>query len=58
MGFFSLGLKSIKRCRNWTECETITFIQVWNDHYPKLTSGGSRNSSIYHSMANQLNEML
>lgn len=44
--------------RNWTEDETGIFIDIWSDYYEKLTSGGSRHSPIYHSMANQLNVLL
>ncbi|CAF3985737.1 unnamed protein product [Rotaria sp. Silwood1] len=47
----------VKR-RFWTENETITFINVWNDHYSKLTTGGFRHASIYQSMANELNKIL
>ncbi|CAF1487329.1 unnamed protein product [Rotaria sordida] len=49
--------ESVKR-KSWTENETITFISVWTDYYPQLISGKSRHSPIYHSMANQLNQML
>ncbi|CAF1313117.1 unnamed protein product, partial [Rotaria sordida] len=51
------GLKIVKR-KSWTENETITFISVWTDYYPQLISGKSRHSPVYHSMANQLNQIL
>ncbi|CAF4210665.1 unnamed protein product [Rotaria sp. Silwood2] len=51
------SLKIAKR-KTWTENETITFISVWTDYYPQLISGKSRHSPIYHSMANQLNQIL
>ncbi|CAF4119090.1 unnamed protein product, partial [Rotaria sordida] len=50
-------LKIVKR-KSWTENETITFISVWTDYYPQLISGKSRHSPVYHSMANQLNQIL
>ncbi|CAF4477266.1 unnamed protein product, partial [Rotaria magnacalcarata] len=48
----------IMKRRNWTEPETMCFIEVWTEYYPKLISAGSRNSPIYQAMANQLNNML
>ncbi|CAF3550782.1 unnamed protein product [Rotaria socialis] len=47
-----------KRCKNWSEEETNTFISVWSDYYSKLTTGGARNAPIYNTIAKQLNEML
>ncbi|CAF1118756.1 unnamed protein product [Rotaria sordida] len=52
-----IGSKEVK-CRFWTENETITFINIWNDYYPKLTTGGSRHAPIHQLMANELNKML
>ncbi|CAF3550764.1 unnamed protein product [Rotaria socialis] len=50
--------KTAKRCKNWSEEETNTFISVWSDYYSKLTTGGARNAPIYNTIAKQLNEML
>ncbi|CAF0950142.1 unnamed protein product [Rotaria sordida] len=50
--------KLVKRCKNWSEEETKTFIAIWSDNYPRLMSGGSRNASIYQSMADELNKIL
>lgn len=40
------------------EADTLSFIAVWTEYYPKLTSGGSRHTAIYNAMAEQLNEIL
>ncbi len=48
----------IKRSKNWSEIEILTFIAVWTEYYPRLTSGGSRNTSLYQAMAEQLNDVL
>lgn len=48
----------MKRGKNWLEEETNTFISIWSDYYGKLMSAGSRNTCVYQSMAQQLNELL
>jgi len=55
---FCLGGKLSKRGKNWTEAETITFIELWSEYYDKLMSGGSRNTPIYNLMAEKLKEVL
>ncbi|CAF0977948.1 unnamed protein product [Rotaria sordida] len=52
-----LDSKTTKRCKNWSEKETITFIAVWSEYYLRLTTGGTRHAPIYDKMAKQLNEM-
>jgi hypothetical protein len=55
---FFIDFQVTRRGKNWSEDETIAFIGIWADYYSKLTSGGKRHSSIYHSMADQLNDIL
>ncbi|CAF3366593.1 unnamed protein product [Rotaria socialis] len=50
------NLQCIRRTKNWSEHETIIFIGIWSDNYVKLTSASCRHSTIYQSMANQLND--
>ncbi|CAF1039448.1 unnamed protein product, partial [Rotaria sordida] len=50
--------KLVKRCKNWSEEETKTFIAIWSENYSRLMSSGSRNASIYQSMADELNKIL
>ncbi|CAF1535528.1 unnamed protein product [Rotaria sordida] len=52
------GQKKFKRSKNWSEEETAIFINIWSDHYTNLMTGGSRNSPIYQSMAQQLKQLL
>jgi hypothetical protein len=53
-----IGKQMSKRNKNWSEDETTTFISVWSEHYAQLMAGGSRNTPIYHAMAQQLNQIL
>ena len=46
------------RRKNWTESETIAFVNVWTDYYPIIISGTSKHSAIYHSMAKQFCQTL
>jgi len=55
--FFYLDKKKHKRSKNWTEEETIFFINLWSEYYDKLMAGGSRNMPIYHSIAEQFNQL-
>ncbi|CAF1618439.1 unnamed protein product [Adineta ricciae] len=50
--------KKNKRGKNWSEEETSVFINIWSEHYDSLMTGGTRNTKIYHGMAQQLNEFL
>lgn len=53
-----LDSKNFRRNKNWSEEETIAFINVWRDHYEKLMSTTCRNTPVYNGMALQLNQML
>ena len=53
-----LDENSSRRGRNWSENETIAFIGVWTDHYPKLIPGGTRNTPVHNAMALALNQLL
>jgi hypothetical protein len=56
--FCPLDFKPNKRGRDWSEEDTIIFIGVWSDNYSSLMHGGSRNTPIYNSMAEELNTLL
>ncbi|CAF3283018.1 unnamed protein product, partial [Rotaria sp. Silwood2] len=51
------GPKTNKRCINWSEKETTTFITVWSEYYLRLNIGETRHAPIYDQMAKQHNEM-
>jgi hypothetical protein len=46
-----------KRGKNWSEDETTAFISIWSEHFDRLMSAGSRNTPIYHAMADEFNAM-